>query len=172
MLTLSLLRHGKSSWDDADLDDHERPLSKRGRKAAALIGKYMSLSLPAVTRVLCSDSVRTRATLMLVLSELQPPRPTVSYEPSLYLAAPDAYLSLLSSCVDTESHVLMIGHNPGIHMLALALAGEGDPSQLTHLAGKFPTGALAVIEFDAKRWRNASAANGRLSCFVTPKQLA
>lgn len=172
MLMLSLIRHAKSSWDDPDLEDRERPLSRRGQKAAPLVGRYIAASLPPVSRVLCSDAVRTRATLTLVLAELAPPPPPIDYERSLYLAAPPIYLNQLSGCASTDTHVLVLGHNPGIHMLALELAGGGDYKALERLTGKFPTGALAVIEFDVRHWRDVTRASGRLTRFVTPKQLA
>lgn len=172
MLTLSLLRHAKSNWDDTDLDDHERPLSKRGARAAPLVGKFMARTLPPIARVLCSDAVRTRATLTLVLAELPAPPPAISYERDLYLASPGAYRRHIASCADTDTHLLVIGHNPGIHMLALELVGEGERRDLAALAGKFPTAALAVIDFPVSRWRGVIPATGRLRRFVTPKDLA
>ncbi|MFM1814534.1 MAG: hypothetical protein RLZ98_1229 [Pseudomonadota bacterium] len=171
MLTLSLLRHAKSSWDDTDLDDHERPLAKRGTKTAPLVGKFIANELPPINRVLCSDAVRTRATLTLVLAELGEPLPDISYEPDLYLATPATYLRHLARCADADSHVMMVGHNPGMQMLALELTKVGEKKDLAALAQKFPTAALAVIQFDARAWREACRASGQLVRFVTPKEL-
>ncbi len=172
MLTLSLLRHAKSSWADEDLDDHDRPLSKRGTKAAPLVGAYMAANLPPVNCVLCSDAVRTRATLTLVLSELAPPTPEIAYLEQLYLAAPETYIEHIRACPDTAKHVLVIGHNPGMHILALSLVRSGKKRDLAALGGKFPTAALAVVTFEQAAWRDIDTASGKLERYVTPKQLA
>ena len=172
MLTLSLLRHAKSSWSEPALDDHERPLAKRGTKAATKIGKFLAKNLPPISHVLCSDAVRTRATLTLLLAKLPQPRPRIEYQPALYLATPATYFNHISSCPSTAHHLLVIGHNPGIHMLALELTETGSEKDLAALAGKFPTAALAVIEFDYDHWRDIARAQGVLRRFITPKALA
>ncbi|HXF54451.1 MAG TPA: histidine phosphatase family protein [Hyphomicrobiaceae bacterium] len=172
MLTLSLLRHAKSSWSDPELDDHERPLAKRGIKDAPRIGRFMAAAKLVPDLVLCSGAVRTRATLTLVLAELPHTPAEILYEEDLYLAAPAAMLARLSKVKLPARHVLMVGHNPGLQALALELTGEGARKGLAGLAGKFPTGALAVIDFDLGSWSALRAASGRLRLFVTPRRLA
>src|SRR5690242_2888272 len=93
MLTLSLLRHAKSNWDDATLDDFDRPLSKRGANAAPEMGRAIRELKLKPDLVLCSAAVRTRATVALVLLELGPPPPEVRYDEALYLASPKEMLS-------------------------------------------------------------------------------
>ena len=94
MLTLSLLRHAKSSWDDASLNDFDRPLSERGENAAPRVGAYMAAQGLAPEFVLCSPAVRARQTLDLVLPHLAG-GPTVVYEDSFYLAAPSVLLATI-----------------------------------------------------------------------------
>jgi len=171
MLTLSLLRHAKSNWDDMELDDFERPLAKRGVTAAPEMGRAMRELKLKPDLVLCSTSVRTRATLALVLLELGPPPPQVEYDDHLYLATPAAMLARLRKVPDTMHHVMIVGHNPGTHALALELTGAARREDMAELASKFPTAAFANITFDASRWRDLKSGSGRLVVFLTPRKL-
>lgn len=171
MLTLSLLRHAKSSWADPDLDDHERPLAKRGARAIPTLAKFIRQEKLRPGLVLCSDAMRTRATLALLLAELGPPAPQVIYDPTLYLAAPDTILAALARVEEGNPHVLIVGHNPGLHAFALELVGEGDRKLLAAMAQEFPTGALAVFSFDVASWADVKYASGHLEQFTTPRRL-
>jgi phosphohistidine phosphatase len=172
MLTLSLLRHAKSSWDDPALADHDRPLAKRGTRAAPEIAKYLKHEELLPSLILCSGAVRTRATLALIIAEIGRPPPEIRYEEALYLAAPDTILKHIQACEPHHAHVMVIGHNPGLHALALELLGAGDRKSVAALATEFPTAALAVLTFDAPQWSDIKAASGRLEHFVTPRRLA
>lgn len=171
MLTLSLLRHAKSSWADPELSDHERPLAKRGARAVPALAKFIRQEKLRPGLVLCSDAMRTRATLALLLAELGPPAPQVIYDERLYLAAPDAIRAALAGVSEDYAHVLVVGHNPGLHALALELVGEGDRKLLAALAREFPTGALAVFSFDVASWKDVQPAVGHLEHFTTPRRL-
>lgn len=171
MLILSLLRHAKSAWDDPSLDDHERALAPRGIKAAPLVGRHIAREKLQPELILCSDAVRTRATLALLLPELVSPPPAIRYEPRLYLAAPDTILDVIAKSAGKARHVMVVGHNPGLHALALSLTGGGDKAALAELATKFPTAALALLTFQTRSWKDLQPASGRLQCFVTPRGL-
>jgi phosphohistidine phosphatase len=171
MLTLSLLRHAKSSWSDPELDDHDRPLAKRGAKAVPAIARYLRHEELRPSLVLCSDALRTRATAALLLAELGPPAPRISYEESLYLAGPQTIVDLIAAAGGTEPHLLVIGHNPGLHALALELVGDGDRKVLAMLARGFPTGALAVFNFPIQSWKDLRSATGHLEHMTTPRKL-
>lgn len=171
MFTLSLLRHAKSSWANPELSDHERPLAKRGAKAIPALAKFMRQEKLRPTLVLCSDAMRTRATLTLLLAELGPPTPRVVYDNALYLATPAAIRGAIASVDGAHAHVLVVGHNPGLHALALELVGEGDRKPLALLAREFPTGALAVYAFDIGSWEDVKTAHGHLEHFTTPRRL-
>jgi phosphohistidine phosphatase len=172
MLTLTLLRHAKSSWDDPALADHDRPLSKRGTKAAPEIAKYLKREELLPNLVLCSGAVRTRATLALILAEIGRAAPEIRYDDTLYLADPETILQRVKDVEPQHTHLMVIGHNPGMHALALELTGGGERKAVAALATEFPTAALAVLTFDATRWSDINAASGRLEHFVTPRRLA
>lgn len=171
MRTVSLLRHAKSSWDDPDLEDHERPLAKRGVKAASRIGAWMARERLRPQLVLCSDALRTRATLTLVLAEMGKAAPQIVYDAVLYLAEPAHLLARMHKVDGRFEHVLLIGHNPGLHALALALAASGKRKKLAALAARFPTASLAVIDCEAASWSSLGYASGRLRAFVTDADL-
>ena len=172
MLTVSLFRHAKSSWDDRALDDHERPLAKRGTKAVPEIARYMREEGLVPDLVLCSTAVRTRATLALLVAELGPPAPTIRFDDALYLAPSDVILARVRAAEPGVRHIMVIGHNPGLHALALELVGDGDRKTVAALATEFPTAALAVFGFDVAQWSDVAVAGGRLERFVTPRRLA
>ncbi len=171
MLKLLLLRHAKSSWDDPAIDDHERPLAKRGANAAPRMGQHIAAAHHVPNLILSSDSVRTHATVALVLPELGLPAPPVRYEAELYLAAPTDILERLHKLKSETATVMVVGHNPGLHLLALALTGGGDPDAIKRLAQKFPTAGLAVLTFPGKSWANLKPGAGTLEAFLGPRDL-
>ena len=169
MLTLSLLRHAKSSWDDPALGDHERPLAKRGTRDAPRIGALMLAQGIVPDLILCSGALRARATLTLVSAQLDGARPQIVHDDALYLAEPSALLQRLGEIEPSMQHVLLVGHNPGMHALALELTGAGERRELARLALGFPTAALGVLDFELSGWDTVAAGLGRLRLFVTPK---
>jgi phosphohistidine phosphatase len=176
MLTLTLLRHAKSSWDQPALDDYERPLAKRGKKAAPQVGAALTAMGLRPDLVLCSGAVRARATLDLVLPKLGAPVPEVVYDDALYMAAPDALLARLHRIGperggEAPRHVMLVGHNPGLEELALLLAGSGADDDTARMTEKFPTAAVAVLGFNTDSWAAIEPGAGRLEHFLTPKQL-
>ncbi len=170
MLTVSLLRHAKSSWDDSGLQDIERPLGDRGRKDAPRMAAWMAKNGVAPQLILCSPSVRTRQTLDLVLPALKG-KPAVAYEDDFYLASAGTLLKRIRKVEAAVAHVMLVGHDPGMHGLAMDLSGSGKPEDLQALAAKFPTAGLAVIAFEARAWAGVKAGNGRLVTFMSPKRL-
>lgn len=172
MLTLSLLRHAKSAWDDPSLADHERPLAPRGEKAAPQIGRHIAAEGLVPDLVLCSTAMRTRQTLALALLEWPTKPANIAYEDDLYFATPSALRARLAALGRSPNHVMLVGHNPGLHALALELTGGGAKGLIIRLARKFPTAAFAVVDFEtAKDWSDARPAAGTLRTFVTPKDL-
>ena len=172
MLTLLLLRHGKSSWDDAELDDHERPLSARGRSAAEAMGAYLATHGPRPDFVISSSAVRARQTLDRVLLQLGPPAPGATIEPELYLAPASTMLDHVRRTGAEIRSLMLIGHNPGMHALALELTGSGLRRDIASMAIKFPTCGLAVLTFDTDAWTDVRPASGRLELFLPPRSLA
>lgn len=173
-LALTLFRHAKSSWDDASLPDHERPLSPRGIKAATRMSRYLAEEGLVPGLVLASDSVRTRATCALLFAPLDAPAPEIVTTRDLYLADPDAILKVVrreADANDAPRHVMVVGHNPGLQLLALSLPGDGARRDIESLALKFPTAALAHFTFATADWSSIAPGRARLERFVTPKAL-
>lgn len=171
MRTLLLLRHAKSSWDDPTLDDFDRPLAPRGIDAAPRVADYLQAKGLRPDLVLCSPALRARQTWSLVARTLGGAIEVKQLQ-GLYLGPPSRMLEALRRAPDTALRVMMVGHNPGMEHLAVALAGPRSKLKaLARLRNKFPTAALAEIEFEADSWSEVDRAGGRLRRFVRPKDL-
>lgn len=173
MRQLLLLRHAKSSWDDPSLPDHDRPLNARGRADAAAMGEQMRALGLSPDIVLVSSARRTQETLALI--EPFEDSPLIDTLEALYLAPARRLLEILHAVPETARSVLLIGHNPGLHNLALALAGpvamaRGGLDAL-RLAERYPTAALAEFAI-ATPWWAIEEGSGRLVRFLCPRDLA
>ena len=168
MHLLHLLRHAKSDRDEG-VEDHERKLSRRGREASRRVGESLPAALGALDLVLCSTSLRTRQTAKLVLARFAPP-PRVQFEDGLYLAGRTVLLRRLSQLDESVPAVMLIGHNPGLHELALALSSSDSPGYRELASGKFPTTARASFAIDGP-WANLARSRHALTDYVTAKSL-
>ncbi len=176
MRTLHLLRHAKSDWSDPSLRDFDRPLSKRGRKAAPRIATEMHELGIKPDLVISSSSLRTRQTWDLVRPLLFPDGHAgpeeVRFSRALYLAAPEQLLEIAKNVDSRITSLMLIGHNPGMENLADILAGSrSDEPSLQMLQEKFPTAALACFEFDIEDWSELAPGTGKLVRFLTPRSL-
>lgn len=174
MKQLFLLRHAKSAWDDPSLGDHDRPLAPRGVKASHKMGEYMKSHGLLPDMVLCSTARRAAETLTNVMTELesvQPNRPPIEHDRAFYLCGWQAWMERIRNVPDEINKLLIVGHNPDMHNLALMLCREGPEEQMSHLASHYPTGALCQVETDSARWADISAENSRLLEFVLPRKL-
>lgn len=159
--TVWLLRHAKSSRDDPSLDDHDRPLARRGRKAAERLCRWSSANRVLPELVLCSTALRARSTLDLVLGGLG--NPQVAIESCLYHATAWDLLDRLHTVPEGVTEVLLVGHNPGLHDLVGMLAPPG--------TGEFPTGALAKLRLAIDAWPAARPSCAQLDQIVLPRLL-
>ncbi len=168
MHQLLLLRHAKSSWDDSKLPDRERPLNKRGSRAAAAMRTAMRELGLVPDLVLVSPARRTQETL----ARLEPwdETPLVETVEALYLATPGQLLAALHGVAETVRSVLMVGHNPGMHELAMLLAGNDSGRDVQRLRDSYPTGALAEFAI-AGTWARLGGGGGRLMRFLVPRDL-
>jgi phosphohistidine phosphatase len=162
---LLILRHAKSSWGDPALADFDRPLAPRGRRAAKSIRKHLELGAVEIDLVLCSPARRARETLARIEKALG--NAMVELDETLYGAGSDPLLARLRKVPDGVGSVLLIGHNPGLHDLALRLAPDA-----ARLHEGFPTAALATLEVDAASWGELGRAGSRLVDYVVPRELA
>jgi phosphohistidine phosphatase len=167
MPRLLLLRHAKSSWDDASRADHERPLAPRGRRATGVMAAHLRDRGLTPELVLCSSAVRTRETLAGIGDALGD-EVTVEIEDGIYGASETELLDRVRRIDDAFGSAMVIGHNPGIGRLALHLVGSGE--EIDRMRAKFPTAALAVLDWDGA-WQELAPRRGRLVDFVTPKGL-
>lgn len=173
MRRVFLLRHARSRRDDPTLADFDRPLEDNGRDDAALIGAFMKEQGVEPDCALCSPSVRTRQTLQLIEEKLDAcPRYTF-FPDDLYDTPAAALLAEIKAESDSCRNVLLIGHNPGLHELALDLADRSRSKRdaLERMEEKFPPAALAVFDLDIDHWSQADLRSGVLSLFKTPKEL-
>ncbi|MGQ9371923.1 SixA phosphatase family protein [Azospirillum sp. A39] len=171
MKTLFLLRHAKSAWDDPSLADHDRPLAPRGRKAAPRVGRRLRDLGLRPERALCSTARRAVDTLALVLEALGGDVP-VEREHGLYLCGSRGLLERLRGVPGDVGSLMLVAHNPDLHELATELAGAGPAEAVAALRAKFPTGACAVLTFEAADWRAVEPGAGRLVEFMLPRTLA
>lgn len=167
MRLLYLLRHAKSSWGDPGLDDLDRPLAGRGRRAAAKMGEYLLRERISPALVLCSPARRTRETLECIAPALGLDSRT-EIDDGLYGAGAEELLERLRRLPPKLPTVMVIGHNPGMQALAVTLSGKGP--QTERLRMKFPTGALAAFALRSG-WRDLAPGEVRLTGFVVPREL-
>jgi len=165
---LYLLRHAKSSWDDSSLDDHDRPLAPRGRRAVGKIAAHAKERRVRPDLVLCSSALRARQTLEGITPSLGK-GVDVRVEEELYGASADDLLARLRAVPDDVRSVMFIGHNPTLQELALLLA-RATPLRV-ELEAKFPTGALATLSITRASWRTVRRGSAQLVDFATPKRL-
>ncbi len=162
MKTLLVLRHAKSSWNDPALDDHERPLNRRGRRDAPRMGELVREYGLMPDVVISSDAVRARMTAE-AMAEAARYAGEILLDQHLYLASPDDILSLLRRVQQNAETVMIVGHNPGLEELV---------EQLTGAWQDLPTAALAQIVLPIDRWRDLTlSTRGTLRGRWRPKEL-
>jgi len=167
---LLLLRHAKSSWDDPDVADIDRPLNRRGRQDAAAVGKRLEASSLRPDLALVSSSRRTRETWELLRRAFDAPVPT-RVSGDLYHAGPTALLQALREAPPEARHLLLLGHNPGIGQLAHWLGGGAGVRSAGARFLKFPTAALAIYRRLAKDWTSLDPDGVALDRFVDARTL-
>ena len=162
MKTLYLLRHGKSDWKHEDLSDPERPLAKRGVKAAKTMGLFLRKARQTPDSAVTSAAVRARATLEEVFRS---GGWTCAFRATdaLYEADPDAILEEIRSESDEAERLLLVGHEPAWSSLASRLIGGGTIA--------VPTGCALRIDFDASSWKDVEFGAGKLAWLVPPRLL-
>ncbi|MDX2141920.1 MAG: histidine phosphatase family protein [Rhodospirillaceae bacterium] len=169
---LHLLRHAKAELGRTDGEDHTRALAARGRKAIKHMGEAIKIADLKVGRVFCSTARRTRETFDALRHDLG--NPPVSYRDRLYMAACDDLMRFIQGLPDDTDAAMIVGHNPGLHDVALTVtgrAGRGQAKGLNRLRTKFPTGALCTLTFDVPSWKKVDAGLGELTRFLRPRDL-
>jgi phosphohistidine phosphatase len=161
MKTLVLMRHAKSSWNDENLTDFERPLNHRGENAAKIMGTYLKNRKVILDLVLTSPAVRARRTTEIVMKAAKQ-KPEVRLEERIYEAPVGRLLETISQIESGRNSVLLVGHNPGLEALIQLLTGYTEA---------MPTGTVAKITLNISKWEDASEKGGELDWIVRPKEL-
>ena len=174
MRRLMLLRHAKTENDAPSGRDQDRRLDDRGRIDAAEIGGWIGRHPPFPDSVLVSPAIRAHQTWEIAWESMKGlmPQPQVELLPELYGAGPSQLLQIVraASAIDPQ-RLMVVGHNPRMHELALALAGSGDAKGRKALADNLPTSGLAVFDFAIDDWSHVGFRRGQLVLFVSPKSL-
>lgn len=174
MRRLMLLRHAKTENDAPSGRDQDRRLDDRGHSDAIEIGGWIGRHPPFPDSVLVSPAIRAQQTWEIAWAAMKAlvPQPQVEFLPELYGADPAQLLHTIRAAAASDPRqLLLVGHNPGIHELALTLSGSGDDKARKALADNLPTSGLAVFEFAIPGWGDVAFRQGRLLSFVSPKLL-
>lgn len=171
MKRLTLLRHAKSDWDDPVERDFDRPLNRRGERAALLIGQFARNRKMQFDHLAASPAVRVVQTLDTFLEGYgQPLDP--HWDRRIYLASVATLLDVLRDLPDTASSVILAGHNPGLEELILELVPDDGASPLRDdVEVKFPTASLAVLDLEIDAWADVAPNGGTLVSFTRPRDL-
>ncbi len=162
MKQLLILRHAKSSWTDSSLEDHDRPLNKRGQRDAPRMGRLLRDEKMLPDRIVSSTALRARTTAQEVAAA-SGYSGEVALSRELYLAAPREFLRLLQGAGDDCSSILVVGHNPGMEELVFALSGQDET---------MPTAALARVDLPLDSWEDLRpGVRGKLVRVWRPKEL-
>lgn len=162
MKKLLVLRHAKSSWDGAFQTDFERPLNKRGERAAPVMGEFMKMRLLAPDFIVSSPAARAKATAEKVKRAAEFSAP-LHFDQRIYEASASDLLQVLMETPDESVCAMIVGHNPGLENLISVLTGE---------IQAMPTAALAEIDLNIVSWREIQPGCGNLLNLFKPKEIA
>jgi phosphohistidine phosphatase len=163
MRELFLIRHAKSSWDDPTLADFDRPLNKRGREDAPLMGRFLKKSGIKPDLIVSSPAKRAKKTARIVAEELGYDKDDILFVDGIYEASLQSLIYTVCGFPDEAKRVMLVGHNPGITELANAL---GDVA-----IDNVPTAGIVGIALDAEQWREARRMKGHTVLFEYPKKI-
>jgi phosphohistidine phosphatase len=162
MKTLLIMRHAKSSWKDAGLDDHDRTLNRRGKEAAPRMGCFLQDQGVHPGVIFCSSAKRASATAKLVV-EAAGWDVEIHEHADLYLAAPSQYLSIVQERADPADVAMVVGHNPGLEQLIYLTTSQAEA---------MPTAAVARVEFNVDQWHELDDSTaGQLRDLWRPREL-
>ena len=162
MRELFIMRHAKSSWDDPTLSDFDRPLNRRGKEDAPKMGERLAKMGIRPDLIVASPAKRAKKTAKIVAEKLGYDPDTIVWEKSIYEASPQTLLYLVCQLPESAKRVMIVGHNPGLTMLANVL---GDVT-----IDNIPTAGVVGIAFDAKKWDEACRMKGHTLFFEYPKK--
>lgn len=157
---LTLIRHAKSSWDDASLSDYERGLNERGRRDAPRMGEALQQRGIKFDLLLCSSAKRARETLNLLREQLEIEDDSIRYLDDLYCASTSTLIELIRQVDNDKNNIAIIAHNPGLEDLAAMLSNCNET---------FITCSVMQIEFEINDWQQVANVTGKQTLFLNPK---
>jgi phosphohistidine phosphatase len=162
MKTLLLMRHAKSSWKDDSLEDHERPLKKRGKKDAKRIAKAIAKNNLTPDLILSSSAIRARETVEIIVDNLKY-KGRIVFSDELYMGEPQDFINALRILSNDYTTVMIVGHNPGLEAYLQIIDGEIEA---------VPTAGLGYLVLVLDDWKDISLDTmGDLIGFWKPKEL-
>lgn len=170
MRRLYLFRHAKAEGSEPGMEDRSRSLVERGRRDAGRIGAYMAAHALVPDRVVLSPAARTQETWKYMANAMRP-APGAMTQEAIYDATPHQVLGVIMDTPSTAHALMIVGHNPSLHEVALMLIASGDIDARERLREKLPTAGLVIIDFAFDDWSKLHPQSGRLERFVTPKAL-
>ncbi len=162
MKTLVLVRHAKSSWKYPKLDDFERPLNKRGRKNAPMMGKILRQLKVKPDLIISSPANRAAMTSRIIADMIHYPLVNIQYDESIYLSGEMDLMHILIDLDDGIKEVMLVGHNPELTLLANTLGNDS--------ISNIPTSGIFCLDFDISAWSKIETSPGELKFFEFPKK--
>ena len=162
MKTLYLVRHAKSSWNNANMSDHDRPLNDRGKRDAPEMGRRLFQRNPQPTIIICSSAVRAETTATILAETIDYPIADLNIDERLYGAEANDVISIIGEIDNSIDCAMLVGHNPTFTHLINALSG----SQMEEI----PTCSMAVLKFPTNTWSEIDQTQGELLDFDYPKK--
>ena len=171
MKILGLFRHAKSDWQDPRARDFDRPLNARGRKGAAIMGRYVRTQGVKWERMIASPAIRCAETIEIAAEASGRPV-AANWDRRIYLASGVTLADLLREQAGDPASILMVGHNPGLEDLIFDLVPDDGTSPLRDVVEeKFPTASFAVLELAIDRWADLKDNCARLVHLTRPRDL-
>lgn len=170
MKQLAILRHAKSDWGNPGLTDFDRPLNKRGRKAAKKVGNELRERGLSFDRIVCSPAQRAKETVERFERGYES-LPELSFEPRLYMCSTGTLIDVINNLPDEAQTVMIVGHNPGFHDIVLRMTKPNGDGLREKVGANYPTGAFALIDFPTDHWADVEPASGEIRQVIFPREL-
>ena len=171
MKQLAIFRHAKSDWGNPGLTDFDRPLNKRGRKAAKKVGRELLGRGLTFDQIVSSPATRAQQTVER-FSEGYGAVPQVRFEPTLYMCSTGTLIGIINALPDDAQRVMIVGHNPSFHDIVLRMTKSDVNGMRDKVGANYPTGAFALIDFPVERWAEVEPASGEIRQVIFPRELA
>lgn len=166
MKQILLMRHAKSSWENPDLKDFDRPLAKRGLKDAPEMGKYLRRIKYKPGMVISSPAQRAKETTQLSMEAAKLDKEQIIWNEDVYFGSVRDYVAAIQSASDEYERIMLVGHNPLMENTAGILAGAEHKAAI-----RMPTAAIVCLESFAESWETIAPGTCQIKWMMIPKVL-